>query len=145
MNASGTLKQQRLKFPNYSPHILLLKSNDTINGESKELTDTELQLVNNKCMKEMHNRAKEDSFFNAVARKRAADQKHHTAKNFRGPSPSEANLLLQGVMQLKVSLSHHAPCLIPTTAPPDNLLAQILNNSITSWSTKYTSNTNSTK
>lgn len=45
---SGTLKQQHLKFPNYLPHILLFKSNGTINGHCKELTDTELKLVNKK-------------------------------------------------------------------------------------------------
>lgn len=85
----------------------------------------------------MHNRAKEDSSFNAVVRKKELQTKNTTLQK-RGPGPSEANLLLQGVMQLKVSLSYHAPCLVPTTASADNLLAQILNNSITSWSTKYT-------
>ena len=88
----------------------------------------------------MHNRAKEDSSFNAVAREKELQTKNTTLqKNFKGPGPSEANLLLQCVMQLKVSLSHHAPCLVPTTASADTILAQILNNSRTSWSTKYTS------
>ena len=95
----------------------------------KELTETKLYLVNKRIYEKMHTRAKTKKktnfFYNAVMRQRSADQKEkQRAKNLRRPSPSKPNLLLQDVMQINVPLSHHALFLIPTTAFPDNFLAQ---------------------
>lgn len=62
------------------------------------------------CTKEQHNGAN-------ILKKGVTGLRKKETMN--GPTRSETNFIQQGVMQRNVSLSHHAPCFIPTTVSPE--------------------------